>query len=65
MCHNQNIHYPTMHHDASVCMCVCTCVLERKKINVKRLFLRQMNETKQENESERSVKVKIYRELQQ
>lgn len=21
MCQNQNIHYPTMHHDASVCMC--------------------------------------------
>lgn len=23
MCQNQNIHYPTMHHDASVCACMC------------------------------------------
>lgn len=23
MCWNQNIHYPTMHHDASVCACMC------------------------------------------
>lgn len=41
MCQNQNIHYPTMHHDASVCMC-CLCmyvlVNQRKKEMLNKCF---------------------------
>lgn len=60
MCQNQNIHYLTMHHDASVCTCVCMYVLVNhcKKRNVKYMFLRQMNESKQDNESQKVCKKK-------